>query len=617
MVSAGIPLLVQPMPRFRGAKLLVSRCRPRLMLTLLVLLATPQEVAADLPVHCLRHQLVGDWDFFLGEPSHMRSSCGHLRPDDEELQPSVFLEKIHEQRKVRLTNPNVALSSKDANGRWTMIYDEAFEVNVEDLSFLAFSRWDYELLDGVRRNVSHCGKTQLGWYRSQDRTRWGCFFARKSVPAEIHERLKGESLARMLRPPHHDEPLGEEHHREVAEGLNKRQSQWSARPHLRRLSGKSLRQMNDMAGIYRSLRVKGQGAGRTAPPELEPPSVRSSAVSFLQRGTETKSVSLDELRRDLADDAVIQEGMLPVSWDWRNVSGLNYLDEVLDQGECGSCFAVATIRMLSARHRVKQRNAYHEPFSISFPLHCSEYNQGCNGGYAFLLSRWSQDVGLVPESCHPYPAETATFDKCGLTCDPDKLRRWRADDHHYVGGYYGASTELEIMHELVHKGPVVASFEPTSDIMYYGGGVYSSGDGEHHRSGEWEQVDHAVLLMGYGVDEEGRKYWILQNSWGDDWGEDGYFRVARGVDDMGIESIVVASDVVEDARPNVLLQLSNEVSVEQHLAAAKKRVNIALELEKKAEHEKEERRRLSPWGASVSDISLKMLDVGAINDLFR
>merc|ERR1719424_5847 len=309
----------------------------------------------------------------------------------------------------------------------------------------------------------------------------------------------------------------------------------------------SLREMNSMAGLMRSLPLSLQRDlfGNPSPPAIVEPPLRPAATSFLQ--VESKH------RRPLAGEAATRfsEGgfsALPRSWDWRSVNGTNWLDKVLDQGECGSCYAVSTTRMLSARHRIRQQQATHEPFSISFPLMCSEYSQGCGGGYAFLASKWSHDVGLVPESCSGYSGEPGG--QCGLQCDVNMLeKRWRADNYHYVGGYYGGATEADMMHELVAGGPLVASFEPKNDLMYYGGGIYKS---VPNQRAEWEKVDHAVLLVGFGEETNGEKYWLLQNSWGDNWGEDGFFRMHRGSYESGIESIVVSADVVEDTRPDVL-----------------------------------------------------------------
>lgn len=179
---------------------------------------------------------------------------------------------------------------------------------------------------------------------------------------------------------------------------------------------------------------------------------------------------------------------------------------------------------------------------MSFPLHCSEYNQGCEGGYAFLQSKWSEDIGLIPAKCFPYDISANCNHRVKKKC-VDKSRKYLATKHRYVGGFYGSSDEEAMMHELVHKGPLVVSFEPKDDFMYYNTGVYSSSRGEPIHQ-EWERVDHAVLLVGYG-EEKGKKYWKLQNSWGPEWGENGFFRISRGENDSGVESIAVAADVEE------------------------------------------------------------------------
>lgn len=244
------------------------------------------------------------------------------------------------------------------------------------------------------------------------------------------------------------------------------------------------------------------------------------------------------------------EERLPKDFTWGHHQGQNWLEPVMDQGDCGSCYAVSTMRMLSARHKIAQNNTKEEPWSITFPLFCNEYTQGCQGGYGFLMSKWSQDVGLVPAQCAKY----RTSGSCKLSCDVSKLqKRYRASQHRYLGGFYGNASVAEMMEELHARGPIVVSFEPSSDFMYYGGGVFDSG--ATAMPNDWQQVDHAVLLVGWG-EEAGQKYWLVQNSWGADWGEGGFFRIARGDNDSGIEGQPEAAEVVSDEHTDVLTKFA-------------------------------------------------------------
>lgn len=98
--------------------------------------------------------------------------------------------------------------------------------------------------------------------------------------------------------------------------------------------------------------------------------------------------------------------------------------------------------------------------------------------------------------------------------------------------------------ELVTKGPIAVSFEVYSDFQQYKGGIY------HHTGLEsgfnpFLITNHAVLAVGYGADPKtGEKYWIVKNSWGTSWGENGYFRIRRGTDECSIESIAVAATII-------------------------------------------------------------------------
>ena len=87
--------------------------------------------------------------------------------------------------------------------------------------------------------------------------------------------------------------------------------------------------------------------------------------------------------------------------------------------------------------------------------------------------------------------------------------------------------------------------------MYYEQGVY-----EHASAlfDEWTKVDHAVLLTGWGEDS-GKKYWRVQNSWGPQWGEQGTFRIRRGVDESAVEAQPVYAKVQKsnDGATNAML----------------------------------------------------------------
>lgn len=491
-------------------------------------------VSADLPVHCMRHEVVGTWLFKLGPKGEQRTSCGHRQPDVEEFQPPRQLvdgAPSATEFQVTLQNPNSVVTEKSSKGTWTMVYDEGFEVNVDGLSFFAFSNFTFEAdatsLLGKKHNVSHCDQTMVGWYENKERTSFGCYYGTKLQPQAAHSSKPATHEHAALQSGTFDRPLDHAAQKKAVSKLNKKldmlQLGWRARE-MTKWNSRTLREVNAYVGIKRT--VPRRELHREMLRQRGPKELPKQQQVFLQQSS--------------------RGAPLPAAWDWSDVNGVNFLEPVMDQEDCGSCYAASSVRMLTARHKIRQNDTNALPWSISFPLHCSEYNQGCKGGYGFLLAKWSSDVGLLPATCMRY----STTGTCKLECDLSTLegKRYRASEHRYVGNFYGSANAALIKEELYHNGPLAVGIEPAEDFMYYSDGIYKSSarkNATEKSASEWERVDHGVLLVGWGV-ENGQEYWRIQNSWGPDWGEDGYFRIALGEDESAIESMAEAADVVED-----------------------------------------------------------------------
>merc|ERR550539_1849548 len=199
---------------------------------------------------------------------------------------------------------------------------------------------------------------------------------------------------------------------------------------------------------------------------------------------------------------------------------------------------------MEARLRILTNNEQRTVYSPQDVVACSQYSQGCEGGFPYLVAgKYAQDFGMVAEECNPYQGvDQAT---CTTPQDTQKCQRHYGTEYKYVGGFYGACNEPLMRIALVHNGPVAVSFQVYDDFMHYHSGIYhhqegGRGDQVNFRFNPWEVTNHVVLVVGYG-EENGERYWIVKNSWGEEWGEKGYFRIRRGTDECSIESIAVDS----------------------------------------------------------------------------
>lgn len=233
--------------------------------------------------------------------------------------------------------------------------------------------------------------------------------------------------------------------------------------------------------------------------------------------------------------------MLPKSFDWRNVNGINYVSPVRNQGSCGSCYSFASMAMLEARVRILSNNTEQPVFSPQYVVDCSRYSQGCDGGFPYLIGgKFAQDYGVIPDKCYPYKGvdgQCKTVNATMYGCN----EKTYVYSYKYVGGYYGACNEDLMQLDLVKNGPVAVGFEVYPDFMSYAGGVYSHEKSRELTFNPFEITNHAVLIVGYDETPTGEKYWIVKNSWGTNWGLKGYFWIRRGNDECGIESLAFSA----------------------------------------------------------------------------
>ena len=127
---------------------------------------------------------------------------------------------------------------------------------------------------------------------------------------------------------------------------------------------------------------------------------------------------------------------------------------VKDQQSCGSCYAFACTAMFEARARVQTNNQWQPLFSEQDVVSCTDYAQGCSGGFPYLISKYGQDFGIVEENCGmPY---TASDDECttSATCF-----RHKVSNYGYIGNYYGGVTEYAMRQEIYENGPIAVSLD--------------------------------------------------------------------------------------------------------------------------------------------------------------
>lgn len=227
---------------------------------------------------------------------------------------------------------------------------------------------------------------------------------------------------------------------------------------------------------------------------------------------------------------------------------------------CGSCYAHGSLSTANDRIKIMNHRKGYTNVDVMLSrqslLNCAPghgLGNGCGGGEPAEVFEFMHKYGLPDESCLPYNAtDNKKFTDTNGTCPPigycmdcfpmgpgpngkgkpsvnkcfpvTKMVRYRAKEYGRIHG-----GEQAMMKEIHEHGPITCGIACSPEFDYdYSAGIFND-------TTNFTEVDHDVEIVGWG-EENGVKYWRIRNSWGSYWGEDGFFRIVRGTNNLAIES---------------------------------------------------------------------------------
>jgi len=214
---------------------------------------------------------------------------------------------------------------------------------------------------------------------------------------------------------------------------------------------------------------------------------------------------IPNIDKEARGDVEYDKWGIPVDFDGRKVWG-KCIRSGGDQGNCNGCWAFGLANHLSDRFCVQGRDI---KISVQDILECTTGNRCCQGGFASNGYKYMMNVGTVIESCKRYT-------KACNECKPSSCTRYKCKPN----SMFWADTIQQAKREIQKNGPIQATFDVYDDFPYYGSGIY-------YRTSNKLLGVHTVEILGWGT-EKGVNYWLCKNSWGDDWGDNGFFKIKLG-----------------------------------------------------------------------------------------
>lgn len=426
----------------------------------------------------------GTWKILVGKGGYNKT-LGCFR------NPEVTVKEF----KVTLSCPDYAKDEFGNEGYWTSVFEAGVEIVIQGRKFYSIP-WKRPREGNNTKDKDDLTwrGMAVGWSHDLLGNNWACFYGIRSYrdgekkPKEEPEPSKPLLFEHLKTKDSESEEFRSDLN--LIKSINEGQSFWKAEKYPQFENFTKADFVNLAGGEY-SLRIKAPKPG----PETE--AQRNASLYY----------------------------RLPTNFDWRNIRGDNYVSPVRNQGGCGSCYAFAATAMQESRVRILTGNALRPIYSPQDVVDCSPYAFGCYGGYLFSEGKFGEDFGYAEESCSSYRGRE------NGRCSSLKCRRSYAIDYEFIGHHTGGCNELAMRLAIFHNGPIVAGYTVFSDFVHYRSGIY------YHYGYDWAYGGHAVTVVGWGEDARtGTKYWIVKNSWGSFWGENGYFRIIRGINECNFES---------------------------------------------------------------------------------
>jgi len=258
---------------------------------------------------------------------------------------------------------------------------------------------------------------------------------------------------------------------------------------------------------------------------------------------------------------------VPESFDWRLHGGRNWVTPDVNQHipqYCGACWIHGTTAHLNDRLKIMRHAAFPDVMlSRQSLLNCVPgFNDtappGCNGGESILIYDYLMETPVPDETCQIWKAKTdecVPYNVC-RNCDlPDGFleaadRGEDTSSWDFEAGCFAVPNFLgyqitehgavkgaeNMMREIYARGPISCGMAAPDPFMYNYSEIAAKHEGVFFTTENNSDSDHVIEIAGWGVTNGGLEYWIGRNSWGTYWGQDGWFKIAKGINLYVVEA---------------------------------------------------------------------------------